>query len=84
MLENSGEHTETNVKVNVEVQGGEKNIKVSRTINKTEPGQSTSVDIPVQGVALGVASRATVYIEPVPGETDAENNKGVFIIDFEH
>jgi hypothetical protein len=84
MLQNSGENTETNVKVDVEVEGGEKKIKVTRTINKTEPGQSTSVDIPVQGVALGVASRVTVFIHPVPGETDVENNKGVFIADFEH
>jgi hypothetical protein len=81
---NSGENNETNVKVDLEVEGGERKIKVSRTINKTEAGSTASVDIPVQGVSLGDASRITIYIHPVPGESNTENNKGVFLATFEH
>lgn len=80
---NSGENVETSVKVDVEVEGGEKKVKASRTIDKTTPGETATVNIPVQGVAIGDTSRVTVNIQAVPGETDLENNKGVFLAVFE-
>ena len=40
------------------------------------------MDIPVTGVALGAASRVDVNIEPVPGESDTENNKGTYLVIF--
>ena len=83
MVENSGEFPETNVKVTVTVTAGGKQFKASHAIEKTEPGKTVSVDIPVAGVPLGVASKIETYIEGVPGENDLENNKGTYLAVFE-
>jgi len=82
-LQNTGSNPETGVKVEVSVTSEGRQLKSSHTINKTEPGQTVSVDIPVEGVTLGVASKITVYIQPVPGETNVENNKGTYLAVFE-
>jgi len=81
-VENSGEFSETNVKVDVTVTAGGKQFKASHVIDKTEPGKTVNVDIPVTGIPLGVASKIEVYIEGVPGENDLENNKGTFLAIF--
>jgi uncharacterized membrane protein len=78
-VENSGEVNETNVKVNVTLTASGKQFKASHVIEKTEPGKTVPVDIPVSGVPLGVASKIEVSIEGVPGENDLENNKGTFL-----
>ena len=78
-VENSGEASETNVKVDVTVTAGGKQFKASHVIEKTEPGKTVSVDIPVTGVPLAVASKIETNIEGVPGENDLENNKGTFL-----
>ena len=83
MVENSGESNETNVKVDVTVTAGGKQFKASHVIEKTEPGKTVNVDIPVIGVPLGVAAKIEVFVEGVPGENDLENNKGVFLAIFE-
>jgi hypothetical protein len=83
MAENAGEFPETNVKVDVTVTAAGKNFSASHVIEKTEPGKTVSVDIPVTGVPLGVASKIQVNIEGVPGENDLENNKGTFLAIFE-
>jgi hypothetical protein len=83
MVENGGSNAETNVKVEVTVTSGGKQIKGSHVINKTEPGSTVPVDIPVEGVTLNVASSVTVNVQPVPGETNTENNKGTFDVVFE-
>jgi hypothetical protein len=83
MAENAGEFPETNVKVDVTVTAAGKNFSASHVIEKTEPGKTVSVDIPVTGVPLGVASKIQVNIEGVPGENDFENNKGTFLAIFE-
>jgi hypothetical protein len=83
MVENSGSNPQTNVKVDVSVTSEGKTLAASHLVDKTEPGSTASVDIPVTGVALGAASRVTVNIEPVPGETDSENNKGSYLVIFE-
>ncbi|HTA13812.1 MAG TPA: hypothetical protein VK781_03040 [Solirubrobacteraceae bacterium] len=82
MVENAGSNPETNVKVDVGVTTEGKTLHASHVIDKTEPGSTSSVDIPVNGVALGAASSVAVNIEPVPGETDTENNKGTFLVIF--
>jgi hypothetical protein len=82
-VENSGEYPETNVKVNVAVTVGGKQITASHTIEKTEPGKTASVDIPVTGIPLGSAAKIEVNIAAVPGENDLENNKGTFLAVFE-
>jgi hypothetical protein len=82
MVEDSGEFSETNVKVDVTVSAGGKQFKVSHAIEKTEPGKTVSVDVPVNGVPLGVASKIEVKIEGVPGENDLENNKATYLAIF--
>jgi hypothetical protein len=82
-VENSGESPETNVKVDVTVTAAGKQLKDSHVIEKTEPGKTVSVDVPVTGVPLGVASKVEVNIEGVPGENDLENNKGTYLAIFE-
>jgi hypothetical protein len=81
-VENSGEFQETNVKVDVTVTAGGKQYSASNVIEKTEPGKTTSVQVPVTGVPLGVASKIEVYVEGVPGENDLENNKGKYLAIF--
>jgi hypothetical protein len=82
-VEDSGSNPETGVKVEVSVAAGGKQYKASHVIDKTEPGATASVDIPVEGVPQEAAARITVYVQPVPGETNAENNKGTYLAVFE-
>ena len=82
-VENSGESAETNVKVNVAVTVSGKQITASHVIEKTEPGKTASVDVPVTGIPLGAAAKIEVNVEAVPGENDLENNKGTFLAVFE-
>jgi hypothetical protein len=84
MVENAGSNPETNVKVDVAITSEGKTLHASHLIDKTEPGSTSNVDIPVNGVTLGAVSRVTVNIEGVPGETDTENNKGSYIVIFQH
>jgi hypothetical protein len=81
-VENSGEFPETNVKVDITVTAGGKQYKASHAIEKTEPGKTVNVEIPVTGIPLGVAAKVQVSIEGVPGENDLENNKGTFLAIF--
>ena len=80
-VENSGEFPETNVKVDVTVIAAGKQYPASHTIEKTEPGKTVNVDIPVTGVPPG-ASKIEVKIEGVPGENDLENNKSTYLAIF--
>ena len=80
--EDAGTNPETNVKVNVTVSAGGKQFKATHAIEKTEPGKTVSVDIPVNGVPLGQAAKVEVKVEPVPGETNAENNKQTYLAVF--
>jgi hypothetical protein len=82
MVENSGEAPETNVKVDITVTAAGKQFNASHVINKTEPGKTVNVEIPVSGVPLGVASKIQVNIEGVPGENDLENNKNTYLAIF--
>ena len=69
-------------KADVTVTAGGKQFKASHAIEKTEPGKTVSVDIPVTGVPLGVASKIEVKVEGVPGENDLENNKSTYLAIF--
>jgi hypothetical protein len=82
-VEDSGSNSETNVKVEVLVTSGGVKHKGLHVIDKTEPGKTASVDIPVEGVTLNVASQVTVNVQPVPGETNVENNKQTYDVVFE-
>lgn len=82
-VENAGSNAENNVKVDVTVTSEGRTLKASHSIDKTEPGRTVNVDIPVTGVALGAASRITVNIEAVPGETETANNKATYLAIFQ-
>jgi len=81
-VEDSGSNPETDVKVEVSVTAEGKQYKASHVIDKTEPGSIATVDIPVEGVPQGTGAQVTVYVQPVPGETNVENNKGTFLAVF--
>ncbi len=77
-VEDSGSNSETDVAVEVAVTAGGRQYKRVKTIDKTEPGVTSKVDIPVEGVPLEAAARITVSVQGVPGETNLENNKGTY------
>jgi hypothetical protein len=81
-VENAGEFTETNVKVDVTVTAGGKQYKASHAIDKTEPAKTVDVEIPVSGIPLSVAAKIEVQVEPVPGETNHEGTKDIFLAIF--
>jgi hypothetical protein len=82
-VEDDGEFTETNVKVEVVVTAGGKQYKASHTIAKTEPGKSASAEVSVSNLPLGAASKIEAAVEPVPGETNHEGTKSTFLAIFE-
>ena len=82
MVEDSGSNSETDVKVEVTVTAGGRQYKDSRAIAKTEPGVTSTVSVPVEGVPVGAAANVVVYVQPVAGETNLENNKGTFLAVF--
>jgi hypothetical protein len=84
MVENAGSNPETEVKVDVTVTAGGKQYMASRVIERTEPGKTVSVDIPVTGLPLGVPAKVEVHVEPVPGETNHEDTLDNFLAVFEH
>jgi hypothetical protein len=81
-VENTGSNPESNVKVDVTVSAGGKQFKASHVINSTQPGTKVNVEIPVAGIPLGVAAKVEAFVEPVPGESNAENNKATFLAIF--
>ncbi len=83
MVENDGEFPETDVKVDLKVTAGGKQLKASHVINTTEPKKTVNAEIPVSGIPPNVASEIEVQIEPVPGETNHEGTKGTFLGIFE-
>lgn len=82
-FQNAGENVETNTKVVVSVTAGGKTVSGSHTISRTEPGQTVNAEVPVSGVTTGVAAKIEAKVEPVPGETNLENNKGSYLAVFE-
>lgn len=82
-VENDGEFPETNVKVEVSVTSEGKTLTASHLIDKTEPGHTYNVDIPVNGVTLGAAARVTAQIAAVPGEANHEGTKGSYLAIFQ-
>jgi hypothetical protein len=78
-VEDTGSNPETNVKVDITVTAAGKQLKGSHVINSTQPGAKVNVEIPISGVPLGVAAKIQVAVEPVPGETNTENNKNTYL-----
>jgi hypothetical protein len=81
-VEDAGANPETNVKVDVTVTAGGKQYKASHVLNSIQPGTKANIEIPVTGVPLGTAAKIEAYVEPVPGETEVENNKHTYLAVF--
>jgi hypothetical protein len=81
-VEDSGSNPQTDVKVEVTVTAAGKEYKASRVLPKTEPGVTSTVEVPVEGIPQGTGARVAVYVVPVPGETNVENNKGSYLAVF--
>jgi hypothetical protein len=79
-VEDAGEFNETDVKVDVTVTVTGKQYKSSHLIDKTEPGKQANVEIPISGLPLGQPAKVEVQVEPVPGETNHEGTKGVYLV----
>jgi hypothetical protein len=79
-VEDAGEFNETDVKVDVTVTAAGKQYKASRLVDKTEPGKKADVEIPVAGLPTGQPAKVEVQIEAVPGETNHEGTKGVYLV----
>jgi hypothetical protein len=82
VVEDSGENPETDVKVDVTVTAAGKKYKASHVIDSTQPGTKYNVEVSVVGVPQGAAATVEAYVEPVPGETDVENNKASYLAIF--
>ncbi len=81
-VEDVGESSESNVKVDVTVTTAGKQYSDYNIIPKTTPGQSTTVEVPIEGLPLNTGAKVEVYVEPVPGETNLENNKATYEATF--
>ncbi|HTR73582.1 MAG TPA: hypothetical protein VMG80_08290 [Solirubrobacteraceae bacterium] len=81
-VENSGESSQRNVKVDVTVTVGGKKLTASSVLERTEPGKTVNAEVAVTGVPAGQAAKVEVNIEGVPGENDLENNKATFLAIF--
>lgn len=81
-VEDTGSNAETNVKVDVSVTAAGKQFKASHVIDQVQPGSKVNVEIPVTGIPVGVAAKIEVSVEPVPGETETENNKATYLAIF--
>lgn len=82
-VEDSGSNAEKNVTVDVTVTAAGKALKGSKAISETQPGQKSTAEVPIANIPTGVAAKIEVYVQPVPGETELENNKGTYLAIFE-
>jgi hypothetical protein len=82
IVEDSGENKETDVKVDITVTAAGKQYKASHVIDQAQPGTKYNVEVTVVGVPQGEAAKVEAYVEPVPGETDVENNKTTYLAIF--
>jgi len=81
-VENDGSATSKEVKVEVNVTAEGKKLTASRLINSLSPESKVNVEIPVSGVPLGAGAKVETYIQPLPGETEVENNKASYLVVF--
>jgi len=81
-VENDGTATSKEVKVEITVTAEGKKFTASRLINSLAPESKVNVEIPVDGVPLNVGAKVEAYIQPLPGETETENNKDAYLAAF--
>jgi hypothetical protein len=80
---NQGENDETNVLVKVTIEGSGKPIAVTKPVPLSPAGQESTVEIPLgQPPPVNTPVTVTVEVQPVPGETQVDNNKASYQVLF--
>jgi hypothetical protein len=80
---NQGENDEFDVKVTLTVEGGDKPIKVSRTVDTVARGQTAEASLALgQKPPTGSAVTVKVTVAKVPGEQKTDNNTATYDVLF--
>jgi hypothetical protein len=80
---NQGDNNEFDIKVSVSVEGGDKPIKVTRTVNTIAKGQTAEATLALgQKPPTGAAVTVRVTVAKVPGETKTDNNTASYDVLF--
>ena len=81
---NSGTVAEASTTIQVSVTTSSGTTITAQTVKtNTQPGQSYNVQISLPKVPATGSAQVTVYVEPVPGETNLSNNKLEFPVTFD-
>jgi hypothetical protein len=80
---NQGENDEFDVKVNVVIEGGDKPIKASRTVDTVARGATAEASVPIgEKPPTGAAVTVKVTVAKVPGEEKTDNNTAEYDVLF--
>ena len=80
---NQGENDEFDVKVSITVEGGDKPIKVSRTVDTVAKGQTAEATLALgQKPPTGAAVTVKATVGKVPGEQKTDNNTASYDVLF--
>jgi hypothetical protein len=82
-IQNSGCAQEVGLKVRLTIQQSPKPITAQKTIDLIDPGDEATVDFTDPGVPdLDQKTSLTVEVDPVPGETNKDNNTENYPVQF--
>jgi hypothetical protein len=80
---NQGENDEFDVKVSLTVEGGDKPIKASRTVDTVARGQTAEASLTLgKAPPVGAAVTVKVTVAKVPGEEKTDNNTAEYDVLF--
>jgi hypothetical protein len=80
---NQGENDEFDVKVSLDVEGGDKPIKASRTVDTVARGQTAEASLTLgKAPPTGTAVTVKVTVAKVPGEEKTDNNTAEYDVLF--
>ncbi len=80
---NQGENDEFDVKVTAAIEGGDKPIKVSRTVDTVARGQTAEASLTLgRAPPVGTAVTVKVTVAKVPGEQKTDNNTATYDVLF--
>jgi hypothetical protein len=81
---NQGDNAQQNVVVDVRLTApGQQPVTAKKTVNQTQPGEETSVTIPLPKVPPATSvGTLLVKIQPVGGEKNTDNNEATYTVIF--
>jgi hypothetical protein len=80
---NQGENDEFDVKVSLSIEGGDKPIKASRTVDTVARGQTAEASLTLgKAPPVGTAVTVKVTVAKVPGEEKTDNNTSEYDVLF--